>query len=164
VIVVSAPDLSKAPAAGSRQSASYVAAAKRLSEHMRVKPVTGPTSITQFMSVVAARLEASGEFCAVRTGYLDLDAPDIGTAADRLADAGARQIIVAAMPALLSRHMLSWADPDEAVDRLKKKCSSDLLYVRPDPRSCAPEIAAMLRMHVLEAASAVRQQSFSPFF
>ncbi len=69
------------------------------------------------------------------------------------------------MPALLSRHPLTWADPSDVVDHLKRNCPADLIYVKPDPQTCAQEIAAMLRMNVLEAAAAARQQqSFSPFF
>jgi hypothetical protein len=165
VIVVSAPDPSKALAACSRQSASYVTAARRLSDYLLAKPTESPTRIEKFMADVAESLEASGAFCAVRTSYLDFATPVIEAAADGLVKAGARQIIAAGMPVLLGRHPFSYADPACAIDRLKKKCPADLVYVKPDPQSCAQEIAAMLHMNVLEAAVAARQQqSFSPFF
>jgi hypothetical protein len=96
---------------------------------------------------------------------MDFGTPDAEAAADGLVKAGAQQIIVSGMPALLSRHPLSWADPSDVIDHLKNKCPADLVYVKPDPQTCAQEIAAMLRMNVLEAAAAARQQqSFNPFF
>jgi hypothetical protein len=165
VLVVSAPDPSRAMAACARESAGYITAVKQLSDRVKEKSTENPTTeIARFMSSVAEGLDASGAFCAVRPGYLDFAVPDLEAAADELAKAGAQQILVAGMPVLLSRHPLSWADPSDAIDHLKKKCPAQLIYVKPDPQSCAKEIAAMLRMNVLEAASFARQQGkVSPF-
>jgi hypothetical protein len=164
VLVVSAPDPAKALAARGRQSASYIAAAKRLSDNMQAVSTDSFTGITWHMSAVAQSLTGSGAFSAVRVGYLDFSAPDAEAAADGLERAGARQIIVSGMPASLNRHPLAWADTSDVIDRLKKKCAADIIYIKPDPQTCAPEIAAMLRMNVLEAAAAARQQQgFSPF-
>jgi hypothetical protein len=165
VLVVSAPDPVKALARGGRQYACYLATAKRLSDNMQAMSTASRTAISQHLSDVAENLAGSGAFGVVRTGYLDFAAPGVEAAADELVKAGSKQIIVSGMPALLSRHPLSWADPSDIVDRLKKNCPADLVYIKSDPEACTQEIAAMLRMNVLEAAAAVRQQqSFSPFF
>jgi hypothetical protein len=152
VIVASAPD---------RQE--NMASIKRLSDYLQAKPQVVSSNLTRFMTDVAEGLEATGAFSAVRTGFMDFAKPDVETAASQLSEAGARQIIIAGMPALLGHHMLSWAYPDDAVDRLKKSCHADLMYVKPDPQSCAQEIGAMLRMRVLEASATARRQSLNPF-
>jgi hypothetical protein len=151
VIVVSSHDQLAISEAGARQSAGFVAAVKGLSDYSRARSCDSGTEVARFMSGVSACLETSGAFCDVQAGCLDFSGQGLEAAADRLMQAGAGRIIAAGMPLLLHRHVLSWADPSEALKQVKKTCPADLIYVPPDPVSLSQEIGMMLRLNVLDA-------------
>ncbi len=91
VIVVSSHDQLATSGASTRQSASFIAAVKGLSDYARARSDGSGTEIARFMSGISACLEASGAFCGVQAGCLDFSGQSLEAAADRLIRAGSRQ-------------------------------------------------------------------------
>lgn len=156
VVLVSAPGYDIEPVDGT--AAEFARTATMLSNRScRWHQAGIGSEASEFMGNVSSGLRDRG-FSAVEAGFIDFASPGIEEAAMRLVEKGASHIVATGVPALLHRHPLSVAGPQEAADRLCETVPyADIVYVKPDPGPIAGMLSTHLTSKVLAPSKTYRR-------